>query len=149
MGLRDFVEAGRVAFVNYGEDFGKMLVIVDIFDMNRVLVDGLGNFPRVMFPLSRLTLTRLRIPILRGARTGTLRKAAAAFELEKKWTETQACKKLARGTTRGNLTDFERFKVMVLRKQRGYVARRFHKRASAKPAAKPAPAAKGKGKGKK
>merc|ERR1712022_14004 len=80
MGLRDFVEAGRVAFVNFGEDFGKMLVIVDIVDMNRVLVDGLGHFPRVIYPLKRLTLTRLRLPILRGARTGTLRKAAAAFD---------------------------------------------------------------------
>ena len=124
-----------------------MLVIVDIVDMNRVLVDGLGNFPRVIMPLKRLTLTRLRLPILRGARTGTLRKAATAFELDKKWAETQACKKLARGTARANTTDFDRFRVMVLRKQRGYVARRFHKRAAAKPAAK-APAAKA-GKGKK
>ena len=116
--------------------------------MNRVLVDGMGNFPRVIYPLKRLTLTRLRIPILRGARTGTLRKAAAAFELDKKWAETRACQKLARGTARAATTDFDRFRVMVLRKQRGYVARRFHKRAGAKPAAKAAakPAAKGKGK---
>merc|ERR1719454_834219 len=106
MGLRDFVEAGRVAFVNYGDDFGKMLVIVDIVDMNRVLVDGLGHFPRVIMPLKRLTLTRLRLPILRGARTGTLKKAAATFDLDKKWAETRACKKLARSTARANTTDF-------------------------------------------
>jgi len=125
-----------------------MLVIVDIVDMRRVLVDGLGNFPRVIYPLSRLTLTRLRLPILRGARTGTLRKAAAAFELDKKWAETRACQKMARQTARANSTDMDRFRVMVLRKQRGYVARRFHKKAAAKPAPKAAPA-KGKGKGKK
>merc|ERR1712176_623188 len=115
-GLRDFVEAGRVAFINYGDDYGKLVVIVDMVDMNRVLVDGLGHFPRVIYPLKRLTLTRLRIPILRGARTGTLRKAAAAFELDKKWTETRACQKLARATARANTTDFDRFKVMVFRK---------------------------------
>jgi len=54
-----------------------------------VLVDGLKNFPRVIYPLKRLTLTRLRVNILRGARTGTLAKAAKEFELEKKWKETK------------------------------------------------------------
>jgi large subunit ribosomal protein L14e len=107
-----------------------------------------GNFPRVIYPLSRLTLTRLRLPVLRGARTGTLRKAAAAFQLDTKWTETRACQKMTRQTARANMTDMDRFRVMVLRKQRGYVARRFHKKAAAKPAPK-ANAPKGKGKGKK
>jgi len=54
MGLRDFVEAGRVAYINYGEDYGKMVVIVDMLDINRVQVDGLGKFPRVIYPLRRL-----------------------------------------------------------------------------------------------
>ena len=142
MGLRDFVEAGRVAFINYGDDYGKLVVIVDMVDMNRVLVDGLGHFPRVMYPLRRLTLTRLRIPILRGARTGTLKKAAATFELDKKWAATNACVKLERAKARASTTDFDRFKIMVFRKQRGYAIR--HKdlgKAGAKKA--------GKGKGKK
>jgi len=54
-------------------------------DMTRVLVDGVKNFPRVIYPLKRLTLTRLRMPLLRGARTSTLAKAAKAFDLEAKW----------------------------------------------------------------
>ena len=54
-------------------------------DMNRVLVDGLKDFPRVIYPLKRLTLTRLRLNILRGARTGTVDKAAKEFDLDKKW----------------------------------------------------------------
>ena len=117
-------------------------MIVDMVDMNRVLVDGLGHFPRVMYPLRRLTLTRLRIPILRGARTGTLKKAAATFELDKKWAATNACVKLERAKARASTTDFDRFKIMVFRKQRGYAIR--HKdlgKAGAKKA--------GKGKGKK
>jgi ribosomal protein L14E/L6E/L27E len=36
-----------------------LVVIVDIVDQNRVLVDGLKAFPRVVYPLRRLTLTRL------------------------------------------------------------------------------------------
>lgn len=54
------------------------------------MVDGLKSFPRVMFPLRRLTLTKLRVPILRGARTSTLAKAAKAFNLDTKWAETKA-----------------------------------------------------------
>ena len=90
----------------------------------------------------RLTLTRLRIPILRGARTGTLKKAAAKFELDKKWADTRACQKLVRATTRAATTDFDRFKIMVFRKQRGYAVR--HKDLGKAPAKKG-----GKGKGKK
>ena len=77
MGLRDYVEPGRVCFINYGEDYGKMVVIVDFVDINRVMVDGMGSFPRVFYPLKRLTLTKLKVAnILKGARTGTLKKEA-------------------------------------------------------------------------
>ena len=54
-------------------------------DMTRVLVDGLKEFPRVIYPLKRLTLTRLRMPLLRGARTSTLTKLAKTFDLVNKW----------------------------------------------------------------
>jgi large subunit ribosomal protein L14e len=30
------LEIGRVALVNYGEDHGKLVVIVDVVDQNRV-----------------------------------------------------------------------------------------------------------------
>jgi ribosomal protein L14E/L6E/L27E len=30
------VEIGRVALVNYGKDYGKLVVIVDVIDQNRV-----------------------------------------------------------------------------------------------------------------
>ena len=53
-----------------------MVVIADMAEYERVLVDGLKNFPRVLMPLRRLTLTKLRLPLLRGARTGTIVKAA-------------------------------------------------------------------------
>ena len=120
MGVRDIIEAGRVAYINFGEDYGKMIVIVDMVDMNRVLVDGAGNFPRTIYPLKSVTLTKLRINILRGARTGTLIKAAKEFGLEEKWSNNAACQKLARYSARSKTTDFDRFKVMILRKQRSY-----------------------------
>ena len=140
-GLKDFVEAGRVCYVNYGEDYGKMVVIVDIVDTNRVLVDGMKDFPRVIYPLIRLNLTKLRIPLLRGARTGTLTKAAAKFGLDAKWAENKQNQKMKRYSTRNGLNDLERFKVMVARKQKSYALTHAAPKKGAKK-----PAAKGKGK---
>merc|ERR1711935_414989 len=125
MGVRDIVEPGRVCFINFGEDYGKMVVIVDMADRNRVLVDGLGNFPRVMYPLRRLTLTKLRLQILRGARTSTVAKAAKAFDLNAKWEKSPAFLKMRRFTLRSQMTDMDRFKVMLNRKNRNYEVRKL------------------------
>lgn len=32
MPFKRYVEIGRVAFVNYGEEYGKLVVIVDVVD---------------------------------------------------------------------------------------------------------------------
>lgn len=34
--FKRFVEVGRVALVNYGKEYGRLVVIVDIIDQNRV-----------------------------------------------------------------------------------------------------------------
>ena len=72
--FKNFVQPGRVAYVNFGKDLGKVVIIVDIADATRVLVENpQTGFPRVLYPLRRLTLTGLRVPkILKGARTGTV-----------------------------------------------------------------------------
>uniref|UniRef100_A0A453P3Y6 Ribosomal protein L14e domain-containing protein n=1 Tax=Aegilops tauschii subsp. strangulata TaxID=200361 RepID=A0A453P3Y6_AEGTS len=36
MPFKRFVEIGRVALVNYGKDYGRLVVIVDVVDQNRV-----------------------------------------------------------------------------------------------------------------
>eukprot|EP01047_Picozoa_sp_COSAG01_P055675 COSAG01_NODE_6225_length_3781_cov_1.734655_1_plen_36_part_10 len=36
MGYKRFVEIGRVAMLNYGSDYGKLCVIMDVLDHNRV-----------------------------------------------------------------------------------------------------------------
>ena len=72
--FRNFIQPGRVAYVNFGKDFGKVCVIVDIADSNRVLVDGpTSGFPRVLYPIKRLSLTNLKVAILKGARSGTVK----------------------------------------------------------------------------
>ena len=72
--FKKFVQPGRVAYINFGKDFGKVVVIADIADSRRVLVDGpTTGFPRVLYPLKRLALTALKLNILKGARTGTIK----------------------------------------------------------------------------
>lgn len=123
---RTYVEAGRVAYVNFGEDYGKLCVIVDLIDDNSVLVDG-KTFPRVQYPLSRLTLSKFCLPVLRGARTGTVIKAMKDFDLQKKWDNSSVAKKFALRQKRANLSDYERFAVMVNRKRRSFAVRKFAK----------------------
>ena len=127
-----------MAYVNYGDDYGKKVVIVDIADQNRVLVDG-EDFPRVLYPVKRLTMTKLRVPLSKGARPGTLEAASEEYGLEKKWEATATAKMLARREKRAELTDFERFKVMRQRKSRSHAVKKLvHRAISKKPAKKPA-----------
>jgi hypothetical protein len=37
--FKRFVEIGRVALVNYGKDYGRLVVIVDVVDQNRVMIE--------------------------------------------------------------------------------------------------------------
>ena len=46
-----------------------------------------------------------------------------------KWNKTSAAKKIARYATRSALTDMERFKVMIQRKQRSHVVKKIAKKA--------------------
>lgn len=36
MPFQRYVEIGRVALINYGEEYGRLVVIVDVVDKNRV-----------------------------------------------------------------------------------------------------------------
>lgn len=155
-GLKDMVEPGRVCYINYGDDYGKMVVIVDMLDINRVLIDSTdGKMPRCIYPLKRLNLTKLKVAkVGRGCRTGTLKKLNKAADVADKFKATSAAVKMDKFAKRAALNDFERFKVMVLRKQRSYNSGHLNVKPKAKApppqAAKkevpPSPGKKGKGK---
>ena len=110
--------------IKYGDNYGKVAVIVDIVDDNRVLLDGpTTGIAREIYPVKHIALTALKFDLFKGARSGTVKKAADKFELEKKWVESTWAKKLARQNTRANLTAFERFSVMIHRKRRAFLLR--------------------------
>merc|ERR1712121_265501 len=114
-----YVEIGRVAYINYGKDKGKLVVIVDVIDQNRALVDGpCSGVLRQDINFKALHLTGLQVPIGHSARTGTVRKAWEKADITKKWQETTWAKKIAARERRAELTDFERFKLMKAKQAR-------------------------------
>lgn len=122
--------------MNYGEDYGKLVVIVDMIDTGRVLIDSANkSMPRCIYPLSRLSLTKILVPkIHRGCRTSTLIKKSKGKDVVAEFKKTPVSIKMEKFKLRKSLSDFDRFKVMVLRKQRSY--QRGHLNAKIK---KPAP----------
>jgi large subunit ribosomal protein L14e len=110
------VEVGRVARINYGPLEGKLATIVDILNDKRVLVDGEG-IQRQVIPIRRLQLTRQVVKIGRGARTGKLRAAIAKEGVAKKFADSSLGRSFAKQQRRQSLTDFERYKVLVLRRK--------------------------------
>jgi len=141
MGFTKFVEIGRIVLINFGPDHGKLAVIVDVIDQNRAFIDGpesLNGVKRQSIPFRRISLTNFTIPIARGAGAGKILKELNKAEIQKKWAATSQAKKIAAHNKRASLNDFERFQVMLLRKQRSHITRtEFNKlkKAAAKPPA--------------
>ncbi|XP_024364757.1 large ribosomal subunit protein eL14z [Physcomitrium patens] len=124
MVFRRFVEIGRVALINYGPQHGKLVVIVDVIDQNRALIDS-PDMVRTQINFKRLSLTDITIPELpRTPPKKVLKKAYEDAEVEQKWANSAWGKKLAVRTKRASLTDFDRFKVMVARVKKSSIVRR-------------------------
>jgi ribosomal protein L14E/L6E/L27E len=67
--------------------------------------------------LRRVSLTDFKLDITRALKTSELKSAIEKFDLLKKFENTPFAKKINRGQIRSKLTDFDRFKVMVLKKR--------------------------------
>lgn len=108
--------------MNYGPDYGKLVVIVDIVDTKRVLIDSADrSMPRCIYPLRRLSLTKIKVDkVHRGCRTGNLVKKAKKDDIVAKFKATPVSIKQEKYKLRSSLSDFDRFKAMVLKKQRSY-----------------------------
>lgn len=117
-----FVEVGRVVMVNYGPDCGKYAVIVDIIDQSRALIDGpTSGVNRQALSFRRMHLTDLKVAVPRAAKSKTLLKVIQKEKLDDQWKATSFAKKQALRAKRASLTDFDRFKVMLAKKQRRHV----------------------------
>eukprot|EP00188_Purpureofilum_apyrenoidigerum_P002414 Plantae.Rhodophyta-Purpureofilum_apyrenoidigerum.ctg2495.p2 GENE.Plantae.Rhodophyta-Purpureofilum_apyrenoidigerum.ctg2495~~Plantae.Rhodophyta-Purpureofilum_apyrenoidigerum.ctg2495.p2 ORF type:complete len:137 (-),score=42.31 Plantae.Rhodophyta-Purpureofilum_apyrenoidigerum.ctg2495:1052-1462(-) len=120
MEFKTFVEAGRVAqIVRGGPNYGKLVVIVDVLDQNKCLIDGpCTGVSRQLIPFKQIRLTGIKLPVKRGAKTGIVKKHFEAENAVEKFGKTGWGKKMDMRAKRAMLTDYERFKVMVLRKKK-------------------------------
>ncbi|KAK6079490.1 ribosomal protein L14 [Seiridium cupressi] len=125
------VEVGRVVLLQGDHaQAGQVAVIVEIVDHKRFLVDGPAAsaelaVPRQVVAASDVLLTDITIENLpRAARTGTVRAAWEKSEVDAKWKNTSWAKKMEQSRKRKALTDFDRFKVLRLKKQRRFEERK-------------------------
>eukprot|EP00529_Nitzschia_sp_RCC80_P032952 CAMPEP_0113494224 /NCGR_PEP_ID=MMETSP0014_2-20120614/28996_1 /TAXON_ID=2857 /ORGANISM="Nitzschia sp." /LENGTH=134 /DNA_ID=CAMNT_0000388109 /DNA_START=385 /DNA_END=789 /DNA_ORIENTATION=- /assembly_acc=CAM_ASM_000159 len=124
MVFKRHVEVGRVVLINYGPDEGKLATVIDIVDQNKCLIDGpqdVTGVTRQVISYTRIALTDLTVKIQRNARQKSLNKAWAEGDTLAKWEATSWAKKLAAKKKRANLSDFDRFKVMVAKKQKAEI----------------------------
>ena len=70
----NIVEVGKIAFVNHGKEYGRWVIIVEIVDQYRILVED-ENSRRKIYPIKRLSLDQQRVKIEKGLRVGTLKTA--------------------------------------------------------------------------
>lgn len=110
---------GRVVYVNFGALAGKTAVVVDIVNGTRVVIDGPGlGVSRQPISTKRLTLTRYRLANLtKGEKQTSLRKKIESFRLAERFASNGLGKRIQKQKRRAELTDFERFKVAVLKRK--------------------------------
>ncbi|NP_001281008.1 60S ribosomal protein L14-1 [Malus domestica] len=122
MPFERYVEIGRVALVNYGKDYGKLVVIVDVMDQNRALVDA-PDMVRTQLNFKRLSLTDIKIDIKRVPNKKTLIAAMEAADVKNKWQKSSWGRKLIVQKRRAPLNDFDRFKLMLAKIKRAGIIR--------------------------
>jgi len=122
MVFKRYVEVGRVVLVNYGPDAGKLATIIDVVDSNKCLIDGPSSgVSRQVISFGRIALTDYTIDISRSAGTKDITAAWSDADVQAKWDASSWAKKLSAKAKRATLSDFDRFKVMVARKQRSAI----------------------------
>merc|ERR1712032_1455312 len=113
-----FVETGRVALTqSTGANNGKLVVILDVIDQQRVLVDG-PDAVRGASLLKNLRLTDFSVSIKRNSKTAAVKEAFTKADIATKWAGSKWSQTRERRVRRAALTDFDRFKVMMLKKNR-------------------------------
>lgn len=113
------LELGRVVYINYGPQAGKAAVVVDIVNGTKVVIDGPGlDVERQVISTRRLDLTKFRLANFSKAdKRGELRKKIEAFDLARRFASCGVGKRIAKQQKRASLSDFDRFRVHVLKRK--------------------------------
>eukprot|EP00164_Ancoracysta_twista_P000315 GFYU01000438.1.p2 GENE.GFYU01000438.1~~GFYU01000438.1.p2 ORF type:complete len:136 (-),score=41.81 GFYU01000438.1:126-533(-) len=119
------VEVGRLCLLNKGPNAGKLVTIVEIVDMKRLLVDGpTTGVNRQMVSLKDISMTDFTSPVNHDSKQKYVIKALNKSGAVAKFQQTKWAAKIAQRATRKNLSDFDRFKVMLARKKKSFAVRK-------------------------
>ena len=101
-----------------------MCVIIDVVDQRRALVDGpCSGVARQAVGFNKLWLTDFKLKISHSAREKQVRKAYEEANINTKWEQTSWARRIARKARRAQLTDFDRFKLKVLRQRKNNIVK--------------------------
>eukprot|EP01129_Flabellula_baltica_P017623 TRINITY_DN9821_c0_g1_i1.p1 TRINITY_DN9821_c0_g1~~TRINITY_DN9821_c0_g1_i1.p1 ORF type:complete len:137 (+),score=29.71 TRINITY_DN9821_c0_g1_i1:48-458(+) len=123
--FRRFVEVGRVVLLINGEDNGKLASIVDVVNQRRIMIEGpVTGVARQVVPISHVQLTDLVVKAPRACRSKALKNAWEKCDIVGQWNNSSWGQTLAGRQVRANLSDFERFKVMLAKKKANGIVKR-------------------------
>lgn len=89
------MEIGRVALVNFGDNAGKLVTIVDVIDQNRALIDGTpSGVPRQAIQFKRLRLTKYRLPIAHSTSSRVVQREWKKADIDSQFATTTLSKQL-------------------------------------------------------
>lgn len=102
-----------------GPNNGKVALIVEVIDHNRVLIDaGTPELSRQVISIRHIELTDIKVDISKNADGETVKKCMKENDIEAKWNETPKAMMIKQEQIRKNLNDFERFQVLTLQKKK-------------------------------
>ncbi|CAO1628787.1 unnamed protein product [Parajaminaea phylloscopi] len=124
--FKRYVEVGRVVLINKGESEGKLAVIAEIVDHNKAIVDGPSTgVPRQVIRYRYTTLTPFVVADLpRAAGTSAVKKFFDKSDVAEKWAKSSWAKKRQAQKAKREASDFDRFNIMLLKKQRRSLVQR-------------------------
>ena len=119
-----FVEIGRVVLISEGRDTGKIAVIVNVIDQNRVLIDG-GSLTGVERKAWHIKQLRLLDFVVEGIElrsdTDAVKKAIKEQNIVEKWQSTKFYQRFENTKTRKVLGDFNRYKLIDAKRKRNKI----------------------------
>ena len=112
--FKRYVEIGRVALVKCGPLEGQLVVIVDVINMSKMLVDQPSkNFKRQVVHLRDTRVTDYKVEIGRMPDKSTLAGAAEDADYANLFASSAWGQKLAKRKAKAAMTDFQRYQKMA------------------------------------
>lgn len=117
MNTEVLVQIGRIVYINYGADTQKLAIVRDFINTKKIIIDSPnGSVLRQVISIKRVEPTRY---ILKGFTNDCDIKTFESkfLEASELFFKTGKGKAIRKQELRKNLSDFDRFKVMVLRRK--------------------------------